>query len=152
MADFALPVAFHFTVAFTGSDAPDVPDAAFQQVQGLESEIEVETVVEGGENRFVHKLPKPAKHPNLSLKRGLAERSSGLAKWCAEVLEGGLATPIKPKGLQISLCDADGKPVASWNVANAWPVKWQIGGFDAMKNEIAMETVELAYTTLKRSM
>ncbi len=47
-------------------------DAAFQEVGGLEAEIEVETVVEGGENRFVHRLPKPVKHPNLSLKRGLA--------------------------------------------------------------------------------
>ena len=144
MADFVLPVAFHFTVAFTGSGAPEVPDAAFQEVQGLETEMEVETVVEGGENRFAHKLPKPAKHPNLSLKRGLADKSSGLATWCAEVLEGGLARPVKTKAVQISLCDADGAPVASWNVANAWPVKWRAGGFDAM--------MELAYTTLKRSM
>ena len=29
-------------------------------------------MVEGGENRFVHQLPKAVKHPNLALKRGLA--------------------------------------------------------------------------------
>ena len=33
-------------------------------------------MVEGGENRFVHRLPKPVKHPNLVLKRGLATTSS----------------------------------------------------------------------------
>ena len=36
--------------------------------------MEIETVVEGGENRFVHRLPKPVKHPNLVLKRGSPRR------------------------------------------------------------------------------
>jgi len=154
MADFDLapPVAFHFTVAFAGTSLPPVPDAAFREVQGLESEMEVETVVEGGENRFVHKLPKPARHPNLALKRGLMRMTSGLTIWCKSVLEGGLAKPIKPKELLVSLLDEHGLPLAAWHVANAYPVKWQAGGFDSMKNEIAVETVELAYTTLKRSL
>ena len=72
MSALELPVAFHFTVAITGSGT-SVPDAAFQEVGGLEAEIEIETVVEGGENRFAHRLPKPVRHPNLTLKRGLTD-------------------------------------------------------------------------------
>jgi hypothetical protein len=44
-------------------------DTSFQEVRGIGSEIETEEVVEGGENRFVHRLPKAVKHPQLELKR-----------------------------------------------------------------------------------
>jgi phage tail-like protein len=148
VSDFSLPVAFHFTVAVDG--AGDDVDAAFQEVSGLEAEMEVETVTEGGENRFVHRLPKAVKHPNLVLKRGLAPSGRGLAGWCADVLEKDLSQPIKPRNVTVSLCDEDGDPVRSWAISGAFPVKWSVGGFDAMKNAMAIETIELAYRTLKR--
>lgn len=144
-----MPVVFSFTVSIDGLGATE--DAAFSEVSGLEAEIEVETVVEGGENRFVHKLPKPVKHPNLVLKRGVASKRSGLTGWVTGVLERDFAQPIKPKSVVVSLCDEEGDPVCSWSVANAWPVKWSIAGFDARKNEIAIESLELAYTTLRRT-
>lgn len=148
MADFALPVVFRFTVSIDGAGA-DV-DAAFQEVSGLEAEIEVETVVEGGENRFTHRLPKPVRHPNLVLKRGVAASGGGLGKWCADVIEKDFSQPIKPRDVLVSLCDAEGDPIRSWSVGGAYPVKWSVGGFDAMRNEIAIETIELVYRTLKR--
>ncbi|MGC9419221.1 MAG: phage tail protein [Rhodovulum sp.] len=145
------PVAFHFSVTFLGAD-PAVPDMAFQEVSGLEAGFDTETVVEGGENRFVHQLPKPAKSSPLKLKRALTTQASGLVKWCKATLETDLAQPIKPKDLLVALLDADGAPAASWSVGRAYPVKWSMGGFDAMKNELAVETVELAYATLKRTL
>ena len=151
MPDLELPVAFHFTVTFSGSGAR-VSDAAFQEVGGLEAEIEVETVVEGGENRFAHRLPKPVKHPNLTLKRGLTDDSSGLVQWCKATFENDFSQAIEPKAVVVSLCDAEGEPVASWSVDRAYPVKWSVGGFDAMKNELAIETMELAYHSLKRTL
>jgi phage tail-like protein len=33
-----------------------------------------------------------------------------------------------------------------WSFHNAWPVKWSIGGLNAQKNEIAMETLEFVYS------
>jgi phage tail-like protein len=148
--DFTLPVAFHFEVKFTGS-GPQIKDAAFSEVSGLESSIDVESVVEGGENRFVHQLPKPVKHGNLKLKRGLTDKNSALVKWCKDVIEGDFSKKIEPKNLIIDLLDEEHDPVASWTVGNAYPVKWSVGNFDAMKNELALETIELAYTTLKRT-
>ena len=149
MTDPAMPVVFHFTVAIAGLGGSE--DAAFSEASGLEAEIETETVIEGGENRFAHKLPKPVKHPNLVLRRGVASKRSGLTGWVTSTLERDLSQPIQPKAIVVSLCDAEGAPVCSWSLANAWPVKWSIAGFDARKNEVAIESLEMAYTTLKRT-
>jgi phage tail-like protein len=143
------PVVFHFGVSVDNATANE--DGAFQEVSGLEAEIELETVVEGGENRFVHRLPKPVKHPNLVLKRGIASDSSQLVTWCKAVFENDFAQAITPRGIVVSLRDADGEPLRSWSVGNAFPVKWRVDGFGAMKNEIAIESMEFAYTTLKRT-
>lgn len=145
------PVAFHFTVLFAGI-APPVPDMAFQEVSGLEHGLDTEPVVEGGENRFVHQLPKPAKRGNLKLKRGLTTYASGLVQWCKSTIEGDFTQDIVPKDLTISLLNEMRTPVAVWSVGNAYPVKWSVGTFDAMKNELAVETIELAYNALKRKM
>ncbi|WP_299961259.1 phage tail protein [uncultured Roseobacter sp.] len=148
---FDPPVAFHFSVVFVGM-VPPVPDMAFQEVSGLESGIDLEPLVEGGENRFVHQLPKPAARSNLQLKRGMTTAASGLVQWCKSTLEGDFAEAIVPKDINVSLLNQMRIPVASWSVGNAFPVKWSVGNFDAMKNELAIETIELAYTTLKRIM
>ena len=79
MVDFVMPGTFSFSINVTGANADEA--AQFQEVSGLEAEIEVETVIEGGENHFVHKLPKSAKHPNLVLKRGIAPKKSMLTTW-----------------------------------------------------------------------
>ena len=42
------------------------------------------------------------------------------------------------------------KPLAAWFIANAYPVKWEIEGFDATKSAVAMEHVELVYAFSKR--
>ena len=57
---YPLP-AFHFQVTFGASDSGS--DTSFQEVSGIGTELEVEPFAEGGENRFVHQLPKAVKHP-----------------------------------------------------------------------------------------
>lgn len=146
---FAPPVAFHFSVSFTGG-GPSVSDAAFQEVGGLETEIEVITLQEGGENRFQHRLPEKVSHTNLTLKRALEPADSGLVAWCKETLEGGFQTPIKPKGVVVKLLDEKANPVAVWSIAGAYPLKWSLGTLDAMGNELAFETIELSYLTIRR--
>jgi phage tail-like protein len=148
MQDFDHPVAFQFLVTIENANLPQ--DLAFAEVSGLDVEIEIETVVEGGENTFVHRLPKGAKHSNLVLKRGIANASNGLAQWCKEVLEGGLVKKIEPRRILVSLCDKENVPLRSWAFSNAYPVKWSTDGLDASKNAIAIETIEFAYHTVKR--
>jgi phage tail-like protein len=73
------PSAFYFKVVFEGSS--DGVDSSFQDVSGISSEMSTEDVSEGGENRFIHKLPTAIKQSNLELKRGIAPTSSPLVVW-----------------------------------------------------------------------
>lgn len=142
------PVAFHFAVSF-GTAARDA-DCSFREVSGIGPEIETETVVEGGENRYVYQLPKAAKHPRLVLKRGVARFESRLVTWCRNVLEGGLSQPVVPKLLHVALLGENGQPLRLWSFENAYPVKWEVEAFNSTKNEVALEKVELSYLFSKR--
>jgi phage tail-like protein len=142
------PVAFHFRVSF-GTAAPDA-DCSFREVSGIAAEMDTETVVEGGENRFVYTLPKAVKHPRLVLKRGVAPYTSRLVTWCRDVLEGGLGQPVTTKLMQVALLDETGQPLRVWTFDGAYPVKWDVDPFQSSKNEVAMEKVEFAYLSVKR--
>ena len=107
-------------------------------------------MAEGGENRFVHQLPKAMKNPRLTLKRGVAALDSQLVAWCRNVLEGGLVRPIVPKLLHVFLLDANGAPLRAWSFANAYPVRWEVESFNSTKNELALEKIELSYAYSKR--
>src|SRR5690606_41130753 len=62
-------VGFHFLVVF--ELFPQLPnDFRFQEVSGLTVSMEMETIKEGGENRFVHQLPVRSTYNALVLKRG----------------------------------------------------------------------------------
>jgi len=84
------------------------------------------------------------------MKRGLSTMVSGLVLWCKASLEADLVLPIQTNIIMINLCNAKGLPCASWVCDRAYPVKWQVSGFDAMKNEMAIETIEFAYHSLVR--
>jgi len=146
-SDIYPPTAFYFKLSF--EDAPD-KDTSFQEVSGIGSEIDVQEVVEGGENRFVHRLPKGVKHPLLSLKRGIAEFDSPLVKWCKAVLEGDFVKPIEPREVKVYLLDENHDPLRGWSFANAYPVKWEIDSFNSTKNEVAIETIDLSYNYSNR--
>jgi phage tail-like protein len=140
------PVAFSFSVKFEKEGT----DSSFQEVSGISSEMTTEDVIEGGENGYVHKLPTGLKGTNLELKRGIAQLNSPLVAWCKAVLEGGFVNRIKPKTVLVNLLDQTQKPVRSWEFVNAYPIKWEVEGFNATKNECAIEKIVLSYTTIKR--
>jgi phage tail-like protein len=136
------PAAFHFKVTFGGIST--AADASFQEVSGIGAKIETEEVVEGGENAFVHMLPKKVTHNNLVLKRGIAPIDSELVTWCQDTMVGGLSG-IAPKLVHVHLLDAAHNPLHGWTFANAYPVRWELGAFNAEENKVAVETIELAY-------
>ncbi len=141
MSIYYPPLGFHFKVEFENL----MDEFQFQSVSGLSVDLETEEIKEGGENRFKHKLPVRAKYPNLILKRGLATQS-GLLNWCKEAMEGFV---FKPKDLIIILLNAENEPLLSWNVVQAWPVKWSVGEFNAEESKIVIESLELSYSYFK---
>ena len=137
------PVGFYFKLSFTGVNTSI--DYAFQEVSGISSEMGVEEITEGGENRFKYKLPSGAKYGNLIVKRGLVTPDSQLATWCADTVGSDFSTAISPKTINVMLMDASAQPIMIWNFVNAWPVKWSVSDLKSMNGEIAIESIEFAY-------
>lgn len=141
MANYYPPVGFHFSVSFDTTVTDNDGDARFQSVGGLNVELETETVKEGGENRFVHSLPVRTKYPNLVLKRGMLANSK-LINWCIDSFN---SLEIKPADLNVSLLNENHEPLKTWKLKHAWPVKWEVGDFNAEENKLVVETIELTY-------
>ena len=103
------PPGFYFTVLTPASLLTSV-DSSFQEVSGIEADFNVEEVAEGGENRFAHRLPRPARYPNLVLKRGVVTKGSALAEWVGGAIGSNLATPITPQPIVLQLLNRRGRP------------------------------------------
>ncbi len=146
-----LTPAFYFTVEFLGSKSSSPKDSSFLEVSGLSPEIETESVVEGGENRFTYQLPKQVKYPKLVLKRGILDMNSPLVRWCRKTFEGGYIENIEPADLSIRLLDQKGDPARAWDIVSAFPTKWDVEAFNSTKNDVAIEKIELSYNLLVRT-
>ncbi len=144
------PPGFYFRVQTAGSGGAKL-DMAFQDASGLSVEIEPETVAEGGLNTYRHRLPTTPKYGDLVLKRGYVSQSLPLFQWCQKTIQGGFAQPIQPKVLSLQLLApgaSDTAPpaiVRQWSFYGAWPTKWSLSEFGAMKNEILIESLQFAY-------
>lgn len=141
------PVGFLFKVEFIGLDGVTENDVRFQSVSGINMDIGTEELREGGENRFVHKLPQSAKYPNLILKRGMLT-DSGLIKWFENAVQN---FDFKPITVQVSLMNEKIEPLVNWKFVNAYPVKWEISSLDSVRNEVVVDTIEIAYQYFTRS-
>ena len=140
------PVGFHFRVEF-GFLPSESNDTRFQEVAGLTAEVGIEEVVEGGENRFTHRLPTRVKYSNLILKRGWLTNSQ-LITWCRNAIEN---LVFEPTTVEVILLNEEHEPVSeTLSFDRAWPVKWSISDFKAQENAIVVETLELAYSRFTR--
>ena len=149
MSGYYPPAAFHFSVALQPGGNKSI-DNAFAEVSGLDTERDVVQIKEGGENQFVHQVPGRNKPAKLVLKRGMLVSLSTLFEWCKDSLESDLSTPIKPRDMMVYLMDQGGDVLMAWHIGKAWPVKWSLDRFNASENKVAMETLELAYSTIDR--
>ncbi len=136
--------AFYFQLSISG--IPEDVDASFQEVGGLSNEIEPEKMLENEGNRYRHILPKQVKHSNLELKKGVISANSELAKWCDDTINGNLAAKISTKNIILKLNNENGIAIKTWSFVNAWPVKWNVAELKLLNNEIAVESIEFAYT------
>jgi phage tail-like protein len=154
MTPYYPPPAFRFSVKFLSPAAIVAAltghDASFQEVSGIQASWDVEEVAEGGENRFVHRLPKRGKYSNLVLKRGVVTETSFLSEWVGSSIGASLSLPIIPQNLMVMLLDPSDFPVIVWGFVNAYPVKCDLGPMDSMENKILVETLELSYNYYER--
>lgn len=144
LANYYPPVGFYFLVEV--QDISGINEGSFQEVSGLTVKLGVEEIKEGGELRFVHRLPTPAKYENIVLKRGMLTGSQ-LITWARSSIEGFTFTP---KTVTIKLLDETKGPLATWNVVNAYPVGLKISEFKAQDNSIVLETLDLAFSYFQK--
>ena len=122
-----------------GSDA----QAMFTEMGGLQFETAVTEYEEGGSNGFVHRLPGRTKISNITLKYGVTD-SHAFYNWYLEILQGKFST----RHVTVSMFNAAGDALASWDVLEAYPVKWVGPQFTADGKNAAIETLELAHSGL----
>lgn len=120
---------------------------AFAEVSGLSVEIKVETIDEGGQNEFSHKVPGRMQWPNLVLKAGVTSNSA-LFDWFRRSSGTGLEAGdqyLQRTTVGLALVDGAGETVRAWELDGAFPVKWSGPSFAANSREVAMETLEIAH-------
>ena len=139
MSTYYPPWGFYYRVVFGDSKEPN--EARFQSASGLSVEYDIEEFREGGENRFVHKLPVRTKYSDLVLKRGMLV-DSATVKWFLAAFND---RSFEPKQVTVTLLSDKGDPLRTWNVVHAVPKKWTVSDFNANENSVVVETLELTY-------
>ena len=137
------PVGFHFRVEFIniGNDN----DVRFQSVSGLSMELEVESIKEGGQNLFEHKIPGRSKFSDLTLKRGILLDSDLIDCFNKALYD----IEFKPANMNISLLNNSHEPIITWQIFKAWPKNWTVSDLNASENSIMVETLEISYNYYK---
>jgi phage tail-like protein len=157
--------AYHFTVEIDGESIT----YPFRSVSGLKTESAVVELEEGGFNTTTRKLIGRTKFPNIVLKRGFCGANTELYKLRMHFLNDLPSPPKKDK--QGATSDGSGvdnhalpkRPqrisgvitqkgpdgsCAKWRFVGGFVCKWEGPEFDASKNEISIESIEIAHEGL----
>lgn len=133
---------FNFKVSI-GVD--DSPLASFAEASGLTKEFDpIEYRSGNAAERAVQKIPGLYKVPNIVLKRGYSKNTE-LFEWFQEVIDG--KADYRRDGY-VALLGEDKKEVLQWDFFNAWPIKLEGPSLNGKNNEVAIESLELAYERL----
>lgn len=131
---------FRYKVEIDGLEA-----GGFSEVSGFDASIDVIEYREGDMVQTPMKTPGLKKYGNITLKQGLAT-SKVLYDWIIAGVNGA----VDRKTITITLLDDEESPAASWQVINAWPMKYTAPDFNATSSEVAIETLEIAHEGMTR--
>ena len=126
---------FRYKVEIDGLDA-----GGFSEVSGFDLSIDVMEYREGDGVQTPMKMPGLRRYSNIILKQGLAD-SMVLYDWITTGVDGA----VERKTITITLLDEEESPAASWQVINAWPMRYTAPDFDANASEVAIESLEIAH-------
>ena len=130
---------FHFTVEWGGTKI------SFTEVSGLDIYFEPILYRQGASPEYSEtKMPGIVKYSNITLKRGLTAGDNEFYQW----MNTKLLNSIERRDITIKLLNENHEPAFTWRVKNAFPIKYSGPVLNAMGNEVAMETLELAHEGL----
>lgn len=131
---------FRYKVEIDGLEA-----GGFSEVTGFDTTFDVLEYRAGDSVQTVMKAPGLRKYGNITLKQGLAD-SMVLYSWLAA----GIDKKVERKTITITLLDEDNAPAASWQVINAWPMKYNAPDFNSTATDVAVESIEIAHEGMTR--
>jgi phage tail-like protein len=131
---------FYFAVQL-GDDA----SINFQEVNGLESETKPIEYRHGNSPVFYPiKMPGLGRVGNVTMKKGIFVNDQRFWGWYNEIK----MNTIKRRTVVVNLLDETGTPKMVWTLNNAWPTKITGTDLKSEGNEVAVESVEIAFETL----
>lgn len=119
----------------------------FQEASGLSVTVEVEEVVEGGQNFHTHKLPGRFTFDNVRLTRGVTE-DNGFLIWIDSTTAGAFeknGNKMKRTTVAITLVSAAGTRLRTWTLQEAFPVSWSGPDFSLSNDDYPVEELEIAH-------
>lgn len=132
---------FRFRLEVDGLDV-----AGFSEVTGFDATVDVIEYRNGDDPLATPmKAPGLTKYSNITLKWGVTD-SLELYNWIQDIING----TIEKKTVTITALDDLGEAGASWQLREAWPVKYTAPDFNGLGSEVAMESLELAHEGLTR--
>ena len=139
--------------AGVGAGSAQLGDGGFQECSGLQLEMEVHEINEGGWNDGVVRLAGRGKYTNIVLKRGMLHPSGGTALgelwgWLQGVISG--QRPIVRYDGVIEVLDNSGaNTVATWVFDRGLPAKVVGPTLNAKTGDIAIEELTIAHQGLR---
>jgi len=121
----------------------------FREVSGLDSESEIveHKEVDAQGNPLIVKVNGNLKWSNIELKRGV-DINKGLWEWRYMVESKG--PDAARTDCTLELIDYDGSAIATYNITQAWPVKYSGASMNAGSNEVAVEGITICHEGFKR--
>jgi phage tail-like protein len=155
MAHGALASTFNFRITLNRSDGSSSPlgDGGFQECSGLEIEMDVQELQEGGRNDGTVRRVGRGKYSHIVLKRGMlfpddGEVDNQLWRWIQDVLRG--VRPVARYDGVIEVLSADRQAtVATWTFDRGLPQKVAGPQLNAKSGEIAIEELTIAHEGLR---
>jgi phage tail-like protein len=137
--------AFNFAVEIRVPGVSErVCHAAFAECDGLEMNMEVKTIREGGNNGRQLRLAGPVSYGQLTLKRGMTA-TFDLWDWFAAVMSDARLRA----DATVVLFDADGQTErALFVLSRCLPAKLKAPALNAKEGMVAIEELQLAYESM----
>src|SRR5882724_8240135 len=119
--------------------------ANFQEVSGLETETQPIEYRHGDNPIFSPiKMPGLGRIGNVTMRKGIFVNDNKFFTWFNEIK----LNTIKRQTVIVKLLDETGSPKMTWTLNNAWPTKVTGTDLKSEGNEVAIESIEIAYETL----
>lgn len=134
---------FHFSVEWNPKQKENI---SFSEVSGLSVSTTPIEYREGSDKDYTTlKMPGLKKFNNITLKRGSMAADNGFFEWISSINN----NTVERRDIKIMLLNEKHEAVITWNVKNAFPMKYDGGSLNASKGEVLIESVELAYESFE---